>query len=286
MGATGRSLSRIMGLADGKLLPLGARIAEMGTQNLWCAGDAAVQFLRFFQERGAKVSMTETEAIKVANGGYLGSLLSGVGFDYTAFDIFEAPNTRLMDLNIHFVPSDLQSKFDLVTNYGTTEHVLNQMLAMRSVHDLAKPGGLIHHDLPFGGYYLHCYFKYNPGVFHDLATANGYRLIFQEISSGKWRQTPSALRDAGFADRKFRDYGIEIVVQKTTDAAFKIPVDNISSAVVSEAAWTSGETNVAVSPVLPVDPKTLLARMPFRTVHAAYWSRVKNIILDNISFRK
>src|SRR6185437_5062283 len=92
---------------DGKLLPLGARIAELGTQNLWCAGDAAVQFLRFFQERGAKVSMTETEAIKVANGGYLGSLLSGVGFDYTAFDIFEAPNTRLMDLNIHFVPSDL-----------------------------------------------------------------------------------------------------------------------------------------------------------------------------------
>lgn len=54
--------------------------------------------------------------------------MSGVGFDYTAFDIFEAPNTRLMDLNIHFVPPDLQSKFDLVTNYGTTEHVLNQML--------------------------------------------------------------------------------------------------------------------------------------------------------------
>jgi hypothetical protein len=36
-----------------------------------------------------------------------------------------------MDLNIHFVPTDLHSKFDLVTNYGTTEHVLNQMLAMR-----------------------------------------------------------------------------------------------------------------------------------------------------------
>jgi Methyltransferase domain len=286
MGATGKSLSQIMALVDDKLLPLGARIAELGTQNLWCAGGAAVQFLHFFQKCGATVSMTEAEATSVANGGYLGSLLSGVGFDYTAFDIFEAPNTRLMDLNIHFVPSELQSKFDLVTNYGTTEHVLNQMLAMRSMHDLAKPGGLIHHDLPCGGYYLHCYFKYNPGVFHDLATANGYRLIFQEISSGRWRQTPSALRDAGFADRKFPDYGIEIVFQKTTDASFKIPVDNISSAVVSEAAWTSGETNVAVSPVLPVDPKTLLARMPFRTVHAAYWSRVKDIIFENFGFRR
>ena len=153
-----------------------------------------------------------------------------MGFDYTAFDIFEAPNTRLMDLNIHFVPPDLQSKFDLVTNYGTTEHVLNQMLAMRSIHDLAKPSGLIHHDLPCGGYYLHCYFKYNPGVFHDLATANGYRVVFQEISSGRWRQTPSALREKGFEDSKFRDYGIEIVFQKTADASFRIPVDNISSA--------------------------------------------------------
>jgi hypothetical protein len=284
MGTTRKTLSRIKALVDDELLPLGARIAELGTQNLWCESGDAIQFLRFFQERGARVSMTEAEAAKAANGGYLGALLSGVGFDYTAFDIFEAPNTRLMDLNIHFVSPDLQSKFDLVTNYGTTEHVLNQMLAMRSIHDLAKPGGLIHHDLPCGGYYLHCYFKYNPGVFHDLATANGYRLIFQDISSGRWRQTPSALRDAGFADRKFRDYGIETVFQKTSDASFKIPVDNISSAVISEAAWTSGE-NVAVAPVLPADPKTLLARMPFRTVHAAYWSRVKDIVLEKISFR-
>ena len=274
MGTTRKTLSRIKALVDDELLPLGARIAELGTQNLWCESGDAVQFLRFFQERGAKVSMTEAEAAKGANGGYLGSLLSGVGFDYTAFDIFEAPKTRLMDLNIHFVPPDL------LTNYGTTEHVLNQMLAMRSIHDLAKPGGLIHHDLPCGGYYLHCYFKYNPGVFHDLATANGYRVVFQEISSGRWRQTPSALREKGFEDSKFRDYGIEIVFQKTADASFRIPVDNISSAVVSEAAWTSGETNLAVSPVLPVDPKTLLARMPFKTVHAAYWSRVKDLIFD------
>jgi hypothetical protein len=286
MGTTGKTLSRIVALVDDKLLPLGARIAELGTQNLWCTGDDAVRFLHFFQNRGARIAMSDSDASAVANGGHLGALLRGVGFDYTAFDIFEAPNTRLMDLNIHFVPSDLQSTFDLVTNYGTTEHVLNQMLAMRSMHDLARPGGLIHHDLPFGGYYLHCYFKYNPGVFHDLATANGYRVIFQEISSGKWRQAPSALRDVGFEDSKFRDYGIEIVLQKTTDASFKIPVDNISSAVISEAAWTSGETNLAVSPVLPVDPKTLLARMPFRTVHAAYWSRVKDIVFEKVGLRR
>ena len=150
MGASGKTLSRIITLVDGGFLPLGARIAQLGTQNLRCEQDAVVRFLRFLKKRGAKVSMTETEAVSVANGGYLGSLLLAVGFDYTAFDIFEAPNTQVMDLNIHFVPAELQSKFDLVTNYGTTEHVLNQMLAMRSIHDLVKPGGLIHHDLPLG----------------------------------------------------------------------------------------------------------------------------------------
>jgi hypothetical protein len=103
MGASGKTLSRIITLVDGGFLPLGARIAELGTQNLRCEQDAVVGFLRFFEKRGAKVFMTETEAVSVANGGYLGSLLLAVGFDYTAFDIFEAPNTQVMDLNIHLV---------------------------------------------------------------------------------------------------------------------------------------------------------------------------------------
>lgn len=281
MGASGKTLARIASLVEQNLLPVGGSIAELGTQNLRCDRQDCIRFLRFFQERGAKVSLTETEAGDTANGGYLGSLLKGVGFQYTAFDIFEAPDTRLMDLNIHFVPADLRSKFDLVTNYGTTEHVLNQMLAMRSIHELARAGGLIHHDLPMGGYFLHCYFTYNPGVFHDLATANGYRLVFQGIGSGPWRQAPTALREAGFDDAKFRDYGIEVVLQKVDDAPFRIPVDNISSAAISNSAW-AGETGVTVSPVLPIDPRTLFARLPFRTVHAAYWSRVKDVIYDRI----
>jgi hypothetical protein len=229
--------------------------------------------------------MAEVDAASVASGGQLGYLLRGVGFDYTAFDIFEAADTKVMDLNIQIVPAELRGQFDLVTNYGTTEHVLNQMLAMRSIHDLAKPQGLIHHDLPMGGYYLHCYFTYNPSLFHDLATANGYRLVFQEISSGNWRKTPSALSDAGFADEKFRDYGIELVLQKTSNDLFRIPVDNTTSDAVSLAAWTSNDIAVTVSPVLPVDPrsiKTLFARLPFRTVHAAYWARVKDLIRNRV----
>jgi hypothetical protein len=108
MGASDKTLSRIMSLVDGNSLPIGARIAELGTQNLHCGPQSAIQFLRFFEQRGAKVSMAETDAAGVASGGQLGHLLRGVGFDYTAFDIFEAPDTKVMDLNIQIVPADLQ----------------------------------------------------------------------------------------------------------------------------------------------------------------------------------
>jgi hypothetical protein len=62
---------------------------------------------------------------------------------------------------------------------------------MGTMHDLSGPGGLLHHDLPMGGYFLHCYFAYHPGLFHDLATANGYGLVFQEISSGRGAPPPT-----------------------------------------------------------------------------------------------
>jgi hypothetical protein len=287
MGASGKTLARIEALVHDGHLHVGARVAELGTQQLHAQPVETSNFLRFFRDRGVAVSMTEAKAAETGRGGFLGSLLKAVGFGYVALDIFDAPDTRLLDLNTQFVPDDLRSSFDLVTNYGTTEHVLNQMLAMRSIHDLAKPKGLIHHDLPMGGYYLHCYFAYRPAVLHDLASANGYQLVFQEVSSGSWRPTPDVLRKAGFAENEFRDYGLEMIFKKQTGEPFRIPVDNIGSVTISDAAWRSdGRDGVVVSPVLPADPETLLARLPFRILHAAYWSRLRWALRDRIKRRK
>jgi hypothetical protein len=271
-------------LVDGGHVPVGAHIAELGTQQLKAAPDEVLSFVRFFRDRGVSVSVSDSEAAEMGSGAYLGRLLKAVGFQYTALDIFEAADTRVFDLNIQFVPEDLRARFDLVTNYGTTEHVLNQMLAMRSIHDLVKPGGIIHHDLPMGGYYLHCYFVYRPGLLHDLASANGYDLVFQEISRGAWNATPEALRRMGYMDEGSYDYGLEMVFKKNADEPFRIPVDNIGSATISEAAWRSAdaEEEVVVSPVLPVDPETLFARLPLRGLHTVYWSRVRNLLFNRI----
>lgn len=268
MGASVKTINRIAQFVQDGLLPRGGTVADIGTQNLRCATAEVTSFANALD-----VSISQRTADDLSAGGLLGDLLRLVGFQYTAFDIFEEKNTVVLDLNRQFAPADALSRFDLVANYGTTEHVLNQMLAMRTIHDLAKPGGVIHHDLPMAGYLSHCYFRYNLGLFHDLAGANAYDVILQTISAGPTRPTPSAIMLMGYPEGVFRDYGVEIAFRKTVERPFCIPVDNSSSTTISDAAWR-GDDAVTIAPTLPADIRFLFSRLPFRSVHNAYWSRV------------
>ena len=39
----------------------------------------------------------------------------------------------------------------MVTNFGTTEHIANQLQSFKIIHDLAAPGALMLHVVPAGG---------------------------------------------------------------------------------------------------------------------------------------
>jgi hypothetical protein len=83
------------------------------------------------------------------------------------------------DLNLrwqHDASGAWVGAFDLVTDFGTAEHVMNQGEVWRTVHDLCKPGGLIACEKPAQGYRDHGFFNYHPTFFRDLAGANGYEL--------------------------------------------------------------------------------------------------------------
>jgi hypothetical protein len=285
MGVRQKVLLRIVGFVENGMLPVGGAIVELGAQQLRCRHEELMAFLTFFESRTGEaiISKLGSETIDaLGNGGYFGTTLKAVKFSYKSLDLFHGVDSVLFDLNLHFVPPDLHGRFDLVTNYGTTEHVINQMLAMKSVHDLAKPGGIIHHDLPLGGHHLHCYFDYNPGLFSDLASANNYEIVLQKFSTGDRKDAPDFMRRNGYADATYRDYGIEVAFRKTDDQPFKIPVDTISSITFSDEVWTAGikTQEVAISTSIPVDAEALLARIPFRTLHAAYVSKLRRGIRD------
>jgi methyltransferase family protein len=100
-----------------------------------------------------------------------------LGVDYAAIDIDGSPGSIPIDLNYDDVPADAKGKYQLVTNFGTTEHVANQLNAFKLIHDLAAKGCIMVHTLPSHGQFNHGLVNYNPKFFWMLARSNGYRLL-------------------------------------------------------------------------------------------------------------
>lgn len=70
--------------------------------------------------------------------------------------------------------------FDLVTDFGTGEHIFDQAQVWRTMHDLTTPGGFIAFDRPAQGYQKHCFYLVNECLFRDLARANHYKVLWFE----------------------------------------------------------------------------------------------------------
>lgn len=247
MGTSAKTIQRLSSLVQRSLLPLEGRILEIGTQELYCTGmDEFVRgSLAWFTDQLPKLrpaaDYSDAEIAAFADKGLLGNFLKACGFGYLALDIFEADNTELFDLNLHDPPDHLRGQHDLVTNFGTTEHVLDQRRSFQTMHELVRPGGLIYHDLPMSGYHNHGYFGYNPLLFHHLADANGYEVVLEFYSKGGQTEAPAFMRDNGYPDAAFADCGIEFVLRRLTDAPFRLPLETSTSLDVSQATW--GDNN-------------------------------------------
>jgi SAM-dependent methyltransferase len=163
-----------------------AAVLDIGASNLYYARPEEV--LEFFRKYGKRPldDWLLARAARLARRshpgpGYALSYVSEVFAEttirYQALDIFEAPATRILDLNFEHLPRALTGRFDLVLNFGTTEHLFGQYNAFRVMHDALKVGGYFYHQVPTTGFLNQGYFTYHPRVFGDLAAANGYRIV-------------------------------------------------------------------------------------------------------------
>lgn len=91
--------------------------------------------------------------------------------------------TITADLNKPLKPNP--GTFDLVTDFGTGEHVFDQAQVWCTVHALTKPGGFIAFDRPTQGYVNHGFYNTHPDLFRDIAAANAYDIIFLEHAETK-----------------------------------------------------------------------------------------------------
>jgi SAM-dependent methyltransferase len=177
-----------------------------------------------------------------------------LGFQYASIDIDGSPNSIPLDLNYDVLPDWARQKFDVVTNFGTTEHIANQLNAFKIIHDLTAPGGIMIHAVPAQGLINHGLLKYNPKWFWMLARSNDYRwLDFDYTSRGHVADLPDNVVEAvashrpDIAERKARykivDSGLWAAFQKVRDIEFIPPLDvntgtKTTNAALAERYWT------------------------------------------------
>lgn len=169
----------------------GMSILDIGSSNLYLA-DAA-EIVRFIEKYNPGIKDKEAFARRLAEGSsyssetggsnlsFAGELFEACGFKYVSFDIADGYKTTIIDLNKESLPEDLHGQFDLVLNFGTTEHIINQLNCFRVMHEAANKDGHIFHQLPAFGFSNHGYFTYTGRFFFDLAGYNQYLIKDFEI---------------------------------------------------------------------------------------------------------
>lgn len=76
------------------------------------------------------------------------------------------------------VPRAMMKAFDVVTNYGTIEHVNNQFQVFKNMHDMTRNMGIMIHSLPPpGNWPNHGRYYYPQEFINELAASCNYEII-------------------------------------------------------------------------------------------------------------
>jgi hypothetical protein len=216
-------------------LPKGTKLIEIGAQQL---SESLFQSTECLQELGdlygAKIDDIGTPTSDFRSAPRSSRFWRALGFDYSAIDLDGSPEALAIDLNAEAVPEQMRGAFDFIVNTGTTEHVANQENAFLVIHDLAKVGAVMHHEVPGGGMELsHGFFSYTPKFFLRLADVNRYEIVFFKVRCASSSQVASWVhsinRDKGGTDYmnidSVQDISLRITLRKRTDQPFVTPLD-------------------------------------------------------------
>jgi len=237
------------------VLPAGSKVLDIGSSNLYSASSQELaNFIADYKPEAAAEPGTAEFIRRLSDGSdyspetgsanesFVGELLDFCGLDYTSFDIAAGYNTKILDLNRSHLPEQYRSAFDLVLNFGTTEHVMNQLNSFEIIHDATRVGGCMAHQLPVAGHTDHGYFLYTGRLFFDLAGYNGYEIVdlaYEDaVSKADLFQPVRSYASvfprfvAQFADRtpvQIPDRTLTVIYRKTRHAPFKLCLETSTS---------------------------------------------------------
>lgn len=174
-------LVRIKSLFDSKQLPSCPKIMELGSNDLNIQGGKDIALAN---ELIAAISRGTGKPFHVENAPCAvpaRQFYECLGWEYYCLDVDQRPGTLHIDLNAGGFDARFKGYFDIVTNHGTTEHVMNPIASFFAIHELAKAGGIIVHDTPVFGMGNHGFVDLTPKFWHTMIFFNEYEVLESRV---------------------------------------------------------------------------------------------------------
>jgi hypothetical protein len=221
---------KLQGALDGV-----TEVMELGSQDFWCPQqNLVVGLFKAFERAVVDPALLSTTNEKQQPARLL---YEALGLKYNCVDVDGRAGSIAMDLNFDPVPEELRGRYDLVTNHGTSEHILNQYNVFKALHDFGRPGSLFVHAVPFTVHLEHGFFNYQPNFFEALARYNSYETLgvwvgpdWQLASFIPW--DPRLLDFLAFSSKT--THLLVVAQRKMYDREFRVPIQEVYEAAVSD----------------------------------------------------
>lgn len=110
------------------------------------------------------------------------------GVEHTSIDINGRDGALSIDLSKP-ISGEMLGSFDVLTNFGTSEHVSNQYECFKNIHNLVREGGIAVHLVPRKGSWKgHGLYSYAPQTFLQIGSYSGYKCLLRHIV--RWKNDP------------------------------------------------------------------------------------------------
>lgn len=163
-----------------------------------------------------------------------------MGYTYESFDLdLIDDKVHKTDLNTDKCKPEFKGYFDLVVNFGTTEHLCGQTNAFTFMHDSCRPGGILISTLPCNEP-NHGFFSYSPVFFESMAHDNGYNLIGIYLHDVSGLEAGQLKSYTGVVPKEC--CYINVIMQKINDADFVVPKQVFNNGSFPVASATHGDT--------------------------------------------
>jgi len=188
------------------------KIIELGSQDIYTNIDNVFDLITLFGNQPLDIKNYINKGDTRLSTKYIYDSLQVK--EYKCIDIDGAHDSLKFDLNYNIRNKyGFCNQYDIVTNFGTTEHILNQFTCFKNIHNLCKVNGYIIIGLPIEGSTDHSFFNYHSTFFEHLAQSNNYEIHYVKYNTISYY-------------KKNDSRNITVIYKKINNNEFILPIQN------------------------------------------------------------